>query len=270
MSAQSHGRFAQLLAHAGALAAALVLVAPAQAEQAPPPPKPVCAVSSSGLDSVLERTRERLTHRKSLTVVAIGSSSTSGFGATSPAASYPSRLEVFLKARFPGIAIRVLNRGVGGEEEANMLARFDKDVIAEKPDLVLWQVGSNAVMRERPVAMEEQLIHTGIERLKRIGADIVLVDPQYTTAVLEKSALVPIVELISAQAREQGTGVFKRFDLMKDWHETRHLPFDAFSVADGLHMNDWGYDCFARNLAAAIIDASASAAMASAKTGSTH
>ena len=47
-------------------------------------------------------------------------------------------------------------------------------------------------------------------------------------------------------------------------------PFDAFSVADGLHMNDWGYDCFARNLAAAIVDASAPSAMASAKTGTAH
>ena len=28
-----------------------------------------------------------------------------------------------------------------------MLARFARGVIAEKPDLVLWQVGSNAVLR---------------------------------------------------------------------------------------------------------------------------
>src|SRR5688572_31610167 len=57
-------------------------------------------------------------------------------------------LEAMLERRFAGVEIRVLNRGVGGEEEADMLTRFDRDVIAEKPDLVLWQVGSNAVMRE--------------------------------------------------------------------------------------------------------------------------
>lgn len=253
----------------GALGAALTLAAPLQAQPVQPP-KPACTISGPGLDSILERTRERLTHRKSLTIVAIGSSSTSGFGASSPAASYPSRLEAFLKARFPGVAIRVLNRGVGGEEEANMLARFDKDVIAEKPDLVLWQVGSNAVMRDRPLATEEQLIRTGIERLKGIRADVVLVDPQYTTAVLAKSNLVPIVELISAQAHDQGTGVFRRFELMKDWRENQKISFDTFSIPDGLHMNDWGYDCFARNLAAAIVEASAPAAMASAKTASTR
>jgi acyl-CoA thioesterase I len=264
MSAKIQG----LLACAGALGAALVLTAPAQAQPVQPP-KPVCAVSTSGLDRVLERTRDRLTHRKSLTIVAIGSSSTFGAGAKSPAASYPARLEVYLKGKFPGVAIKVLNRGVNGEEEADMMARFDKDVMAEKPDLVLWQVGANAVMRNRALAPEETLIRDGIERLKSAGTDVVLVDVQYTPAVIARPTAEPMVELIAAEAREHEIGVFKRFDLMKDWHD-RGLSFDAFSVTDGLHMNDWGYDCFARNLAAAIVDASAPPAMASAKTASAH
>lgn len=265
MSAKIHG----LLAYAGALGAALALIAPAQAQPAQSP-KPVCSVSTAGLDSVLERTRDRLTHRKSLTIVAIGSSSTFGAGAKSPTGSYPARLEVYLKEKFPGVAIRVINRGVNGEEEADMMARFDRDVMAEKPDLVLWQVGANAVMRNRALGQEETLIHDGIERLKAAGTDVVLVDVQYTPAVIAKPTAAPMVELIATEARDHEIGVFKRFDLMKDWHDARHLPFDAFSVADGLHMNDWGYDCLARNMAAAIIGASAPPAMASAKTASTH
>ena len=61
-------------------------------------------------------------------IVAIGSSSTSGAGASSPAATYPSRLEAELKARLPGLPITVLNKGIGGEEAAQMVARFDADV----------------------------------------------------------------------------------------------------------------------------------------------
>ena len=52
---------------------------------------------------------------------------------------------------FPGHEITVLNRGVNGEEAADMLARLDTDVIAEKPDLVLWQVGTNSVLRDKAV-----------------------------------------------------------------------------------------------------------------------
>jgi hypothetical protein len=61
-----------------------------------------------------------------------------------PAATYPGRLAVELKERFPGHAITVLNRGVGGEEIVEMLKWFDSDVIAAKPDLVLWQSGTRS------------------------------------------------------------------------------------------------------------------------------
>ena len=94
--------------------------------------------------------RERIAQGMPLKIVAIGSSSTSGAGASSPAATYPSRLEAELKAQLPGLPITVLNKGIGGEEAPQMVARFDADVIEEAPDLVLWQVGSNSVLRDHP------------------------------------------------------------------------------------------------------------------------
>jgi len=132
--------------------------------------------------------------------------------------------------------------------------------------LVLWQVASNAIMRDRRVSTESTLIRKGIARLKRTGADVVLLDPQYTTAVLAKAVAVPMVDLISLEARRQHIGTFHRFELMKDWHEQQRIPFETFSDADGLHMNDWGYDCFARNLEAAIIESAMPRAMASASS----
>ena len=54
----------------------------------------------------------------------------------------------------------MLNRGVDGEEAPQMLARFETDVIEEAPDLVLWQVGTNSVLRDHPVA-EATLIRQG-------------------------------------------------------------------------------------------------------------
>jgi lysophospholipase L1-like esterase len=224
--------------------------APAQADTTS---RASCVSSSGfGLDQALTRTRLHLTHGRTLTIVAIGSSSTQGTGSSSPGAAYPSRLEALLSERFPDVTVRVLNRGIGGEEEADMLARFERDVIPARPDLVLWQVASNAIMRNRPLSAELMLIREGIARLKRSGADVILVDPQYTTAVLAQSIAIPMVDLISAEAHRQHVGVFHRFVLMKDWHENQRIPFEAFSVPDGLHMNDWGYDCLARNLAAAI------------------
>src|SRR6185437_8981854 len=107
-----------------------------------------------------------------IVVVAIGSSSTAGAGASSPAANYPSRLAIELRQRFPGRAITVINRGVNGEEVADMLKRFDEAVVAAKPDLVLWQLGTNSVIRGHMAVDHVSAIRRGIEMIRAIGADV--------------------------------------------------------------------------------------------------
>src|SRR5262249_58286659 len=100
-------------------------------------------------DLPLPHLAHRLSAGMPAKIVAIGSSSTSGFGASSPAATYPSRLEAELRQHFPGHDLTVVNRGVYSEELPNMLARFDTAVIAQRPHLVIWQFGTNALMYGR-------------------------------------------------------------------------------------------------------------------------
>jgi acyl-CoA thioesterase I len=207
------------------------------------------------LDQPLRRTGQRLVTGQPLTIVAIGSSSTSGAGASSSAASYPSRLEVELKERFPTLTIRVLNRGVSGEEAADMLARFDKAVFAEQPDLVLWQVGTNTVLRGNDIATTESLIREGVGRLKANGADVVLIDPQFAPKVIAKPDHEEMVSFIAAEAKAQNVSIFHRFAVMRHWREVQQIPFETFLSPDALHMNDWSYACVAKLLAAAIDDA---------------
>ena len=83
----------------------------------------------------------------------------------------------------------LLNRGINGEDAPEMLARFSRDVIEQKPDLILWQVGTNAVLHNPGIAGQASLIRQGIERLKATGADVVLIDPQYAPAVLAHLAV---------------------------------------------------------------------------------
>jgi lysophospholipase L1-like esterase len=207
------------------------------------------------LDRPLVRTARRLASGQPLTIVAIGSSSTAGAGASSADASYPSQLSVDLKQRFPGQAITVLNRGVNGEETENMTARFANDVIAAHPQLVLWQVGTNSVLRDRPLAPHEVQLHDGIEELKATGADVVLMDPQYSPKVLAKPETDGMIEQIALMAKVENVDLFQRFAVMRNWSEVQHLGFDTFVSPDGLHMNDWGYACVAKLLAGGIAEA---------------
>ncbi len=207
------------------------------------------------LDYPLRHTARRLAAGKPVVIVAIGSSSTAGARASSPAATYPARLAVELQKLLPGHAITVLNRGVNGEEAPDMLARFTTGVIAEHPQLVLWQVGTNSVLRDRPLAPHVVELRQGIAELKAIDADVVLIDPQYAPRVLAKSETTGMVDLIALAAHDENVGLFRRFTIMRDWYENQHRSFDVFISRDGLHMNDWGYACWAKLLAASIVEA---------------
>jgi acyl-CoA thioesterase I len=222
-------------------------------------PSPAIACSTAAefthLDRPLLHTMRTLASGEPLTIVAIGSSSTAGAGASSPAASYPSRLAAELRRRFPNHDITVLNRGVNGEETDNMMARFAADVFAAHPQLVIWQVGTNSVLRDRPLDSHSAQLHEGIDELKATGADVVLVDLQYSPAVIAKSETPDMVEQIALTAKEKNVDLFRRFAAMRDWREKQHLTFDTFVSPDGLHMNDWGYGCMAKLLGSAIAEA---------------
>jgi lysophospholipase L1-like esterase len=219
--------------------------------------KPPCKAPAelTKLDRPLSRVALRLLAHQPVKIVAIGSSSTAGAGASSPSASYPARLEADLRARFADADITVINRGTNGEIASDMVARFDTDVIPEKPDLVLWQVGSNSVLRDHPLLPAGALIREGVRRLKEANIDVVLINLQFAPKILAKHDAEGMVSLIDITAKELNVGVFRRFSVMRHWHEAGKLSFDTFVTADGLHLNDWGYECWAKSLGTAIAEA---------------
>ena len=198
---------------------------------------------------------QKLNSGAPITIVAMGSSSTAGAGASSPTANYPSRLAVELKQQFPGHAITVLNRGVNGEEVPDMLKRFETGITAAKPDLVLWQLGTNSVIRDQKTDNNAEKIHQGLTIIRATGADVVLIDPQFVPKVIVKPEAPHMVQLIAATAKEENVDLFPRFDVMKRWHDIDHMGFETFVAPDGLHMNDWSYACLAHALGQAIAEA---------------
>jgi lysophospholipase L1-like esterase len=196
----------------------------------------------------------KLVAGKPVVIVAFGSSSTQGWGSTSPEFTYPNRLAAQLRRQYPGADITVLNRGKGGEDAPEMMKRLQTEVIDINPDLVIWQVGTNAVLRNLDPAETAKLVEDGIGRIQAAGADLVLVDPQYSPAVNAKAENASrMVQLLGKVAELRHVGFFPRFEVMRDWHEKQSMPFESFVVADGLHMNDWGYACFAQLLGDDII-----------------
>ena len=197
----------------------------------------------------------KLVAGKPVVIVAFGSSSTAGFGASSPEFNYPNRLAAQLRRQYPTADITVVNAGVGGEDAPEMMKRLQTQVIDVHPDLVIWQVGTNAVLRNLDPGDTAKLVEDGISRIQAAGdADIVLVDPQYSPAVNQrKESAGKMVQLLGRVAELRHVGIFPRFEVMRDWHENQSIPVESFVIADGLHMNDWGYACFAQLLGDDII-----------------
>jgi lysophospholipase L1-like esterase len=187
-------------------------------------------------------------------IIAFGSSSTAGYGTSSPEFNYPNRLAAQLHRKFPGADITVINRGRGGEDAPEMMKRLQVDVIDPRPDLVIWQVGTNAVLRNLDPGETVKQVEDGVARIQAASADLVLVDPQYSPKVNEhQESAGRMVKLLGKVAQLRHVGVFPRFEVMRQWHENQALPIDNFVIADGLHMNDWGYACFAQLLGDDII-----------------
>ncbi len=203
----------------------------------------------------LPRVAHKLAIGGAITIVAIGSSSTAGAGATTPAMNYPNRLALELTHHFGSHSITVINRGVNGEEIDDMFKRFDSDVIAIRPDLVLWQLGTNSIIRDQRLADHDTLVHRGLKKIRAIGADVVLIDPQFAPQIILRRGFKSEVQLIAEIAKQEDVNLFHRFALMKRWNDVDHIAFESFISPDGLHMNDWGYGCMAKGLAIAIDEA---------------
>lgn len=202
----------------------------------------------------LPRVAGKLAAGEPVTIIAFGSSSTAGYGSTSPEFTYPNRLAAQLHRQYPTADITVINRGQGGEDAPEMMKRLQTSVIDMRPDLVIWQVGTNAVLRNLDPADTAKLVEDGIARIQAVGADLVLVDPQYSPRVNEHAESAgKMMKLLNRVAELRKVGVFPRFEVMRDWHEKQAIPIDNFVIADGLHMNDWGYACFAQLLGDDII-----------------
>ncbi len=185
-----------------------------------------------------------------LKIVAIGSSSTEGIGDPT-GKGYPGRLEEQLAARHPGVRVEVINEGIGGQILSQLLARFDADVLQQRPDLVIVQTGPNDPWQGVPVEVFEDELRQAVLRAREAGMDIVLLTPQPFKGQGRFPNYTDYVDASAKIGEELGVPVFDRYRLMKLWMR-EGADFESMLVGDGLHMNAAAYACLADTLANAI------------------
>lgn len=232
-----------------ALAAGITLAASVPADAAEP-----CGTSPELLESrfALPRTGMALAGGRPLTIVALGSSSTQGIGASDPSHAYPAVLERQLAQRFPRSPITVLNRGVGGQDADQMLARLDADVFAESPDLVVWQTGTNSALRDSDVEEFTSLVLGGVRRMQEAGIDVLLMGVQRSPKVDVAPHRLAYAENLRVLAELSRVPFLPRYEIMSAWLDQGRMTMDEMIDRDGLHMTDRSYLCLAEAAAGMI------------------
>jgi acyl-CoA thioesterase I len=186
-------------------------------------------------------------------IVALGSSSTAGSGASGARAAYPSLLQLRLGERL-GERVEVVNKGVGGEIARDMIDRLQRDVVELKPSLVVWQTGTNDFLKDADEAEFERLLHEGIRRIRSAGADVILLEPQYIRRLAQNDEYRLYVDIMRRAAAAEGVPIFRRFDIMAHWLRSGHFDEKTMLSKDGLHMIDASYLSLAELLTEMIAD----------------
>jgi acyl-CoA thioesterase I len=189
-----------------------------------------------------------------LDILAIGSSSTEGIGATSPANAYPAKLEEELEKR-TGVDFDVKNAGVGGELAAKTLQRLKSALKSGWARLVIWQVGTNDALAGIDEALFRATVESGVAAARAAGVPLVLVDPQFTLKSSDPARYERYVEIVDTIGAKDRVPVLSRYAMMKSWGAKGAKALGSLLSRDGLHMSDFGYRCLAHALADAIEDA---------------
>ncbi|MCC2096385.1 MAG: SGNH/GDSL hydrolase family protein [Hyphomicrobiales bacterium] len=212
-----------------------------------------CAVPNSSLAdrAPLPRLAKRLRNNTKPVVLAVGSSSTWGVGSSSRRKTYPAQLEHILEKAWLGKDVEVINRGVSGETASGTADRMLNLAAQFKPDLVLWQLGTNdAVLRVRIDDFTHTVVST-VRKLREANIDVVLVGLQYTPKWARDSHYFAVRDALYKIAKQEKLLYVRRYKAMEFLART-HKSLRLMS-RDNFHLNDLGYQCMAEQVAQAVV-----------------
>jgi hypothetical protein len=235
-----------------ALVAAIALnCLPAWGAVAEPQPE-ACDVPASLLESEIDLSRVTAElkdkHRLDISVLGTGSSSLAGPDGAHFA--YPARLEDALKRELPGNEIKVTAHVQPKQTTANMVGGLDKILAEDHPSLVIWQAGTSDAINGVETEDFRASLEDGIDRIQAAGADVILVNMQYsprTASVLDVSAYADVMRHV---AQQRNALLFDRLAIMQYWSDIG--TFDLYAATKNYDMARQVHECIGRALASLI------------------
>ncbi len=201
----------------------------------------------------LRHVNTAVTKDRRLTIAVVGTGSSILAGPDGPRSAYPARLEEALKQRLPSIAVKVVTlvrTRMTAEDLAQGMAKL---LVDERPDLVIWQTGTlDAIRRIEPDNFRAAL-DQGVETLHKGGADVILMNMQYSPRTDIMVPLGPYADNMRVVAQQRELPLFDRLAIMRHWSDTG--AFDLYAAGKDNVLAHRVHDCIGRGIASMIIDA---------------
>ena len=232
--------------------AGLLTAAPARAEE----PAVSCEVPDYLLtsESTLPKVAEAIKAGHSLDILVVGSrSSTINTTSASEASAYPGRLQAILKEKLPSVTVNVSVEIQAKKTAEEVAADMVKVVEGKKPTLVIWQTGTVDAMRSVDPDDFRSAVDEGVVALQDAGADVILMNPQYSPRTETMISAPPYLDSMRVVAQQHDVPLFDRFAIMRHWNESGE--FDLFSTSHGIELAKRVHDCLGRALSQFVIDA---------------
>ena len=202
-------------------------------------------------DSSLNKVADAVKNGRPLDVLVVGSRSSTIVSSDSSA--YPARLQAALKEKLPQLAVNLsveIQAKKTAEEAAASLAKLAE---AKRPTLVIWQTGTVDAMRSVDPDDFRGAVDEGVVALQNAGADVILMNPQYSPRTETMISLPPYLDNMRAVAQQHDVPLFDRFAIMHQWNDQG--DFDLFSAVHGIDLAMRVHDCLGRALSKFVIDA---------------
>lgn len=222
---------------------------PAHAENVPPSCEVPDYLLSS--ESVLTRVGDAVRSGHALDILVVGSRSSTI--SASEASAYPARLQAMLREKLPAMAVNVSVELQAKKTAEEVAEGFVKLMEGKKPTLVIWQTGTVDAMRSVDPDDFRSAVDDGVAALQKAGADVVLMNLQYSPRTETMISAAPYLDNMRVVAQEHDVPLFDRFAIMQQWNDSG--DFDLFSAFHGIELAKRVHDCLGRALSKFVIDA---------------
>ncbi len=201
----------------------------------------------------LKHVAEAAQKEKRLTIAVVGTGSSILAGPDGPSSAYPARLEAALKQKLPSVAVKVVTLARTRMTAEDLAKGMEKVLVDEKPDLVIWQTGTlDAIRRIDPDEFRAGL-EEGVETLHKGGADVILMNMQYSPRTDIMVPLGPYADDMRVVAQQHEIPLFDRLAIMRHWSDTG--AFDLYAAGKDNVLAQRVHDCIGRGIASMIMDA---------------